>query len=93
MQQIFRHTGMLWVFLLSASSKKSSLMLPAPTLSSISHKIPMKQSYEYAIVFGIVFQMHKPDSYRAARVTCAITNVFLSTTNLQPFWFVEVADV
>lgn len=64
----------------------------------------MKQSYGYVIVFEIVFQktvfqkivfqkMHKPDSYRAACVTCAITNFCLSTTNLQPFWFVEVADV
>lgn len=44
-------------------------------------------------VLEIVFQMHKPDSYRAAHVTCAITNFCLSTTNLQSFWFVEVADV
>lgn len=74
-------------------------MLPAPgSLSSISYKIPVKQSYGYVIVFEIVFQkivfqLHKPDSYRAACVTCAITNFCLSATNLQPFWFVEVADV
>lgn len=74
-------------------------MLPAPTsLSSTSHKIPVKQSYGYVAVFEIVFQkivfqMQKPDSHRAAYVTCAITNFCLSTTNLQPFWFVEVADV